>query len=114
MRGLGWPILCHIQQDRSTTLKNLPFKSWRHILIAQEAGCEPPLHPPAQIRRVTFLSISQFPWIIEPRYLRLSLLGMACGYNVSLPSHVTRLAPQILCFSPAKLETFKLKDLPSA
>lgn len=55
------------------------FKFMWYLLIRQDSESKYPLHPQRTMQsRLTSSSISQFFWIIEPRYLKLSLLRIAC------------------------------------
>ncbi|OIT01781.1 hypothetical protein A4A49_14550 [Nicotiana attenuata] len=46
MGVFDWPILCPIQHSQSNhCLVELTLKSQRHILITQDTGSKPPLHP---------------------------------------------------------------------
>lgn len=72
---LDWPTLCSTQLSWSNhSYITCLLCCWCHFLITKDFGCEPLFHPPCTNTGVTFSSISPFPWIIDPWYLKISVL----------------------------------------
>lgn len=69
-------------------LIQLIFKPSRLILFTRDTGCEPPFNPLRFNTMCNIIAISPFPWIVDPRYLKLSILGWLL-YQSSLP-HMPR------------------------
>lgn len=66
---LGWSDYHYIK---------LIFKTWWHIFSHKTPYASLHFIHPSNIWCVASLSNSYFPWIIDPKYLKLSLLEMSC------------------------------------
>ncbi|KAG5600659.1 hypothetical protein H5410_032029 [Solanum commersonii] len=98
---LDWPTLRSIQQDEIFLSHKTPEASL-HFIQATPMRC------------VTSSSMSPPPWIIDPRYLKLSFRNDLCGkshFHLCLLHHITEIAPQIFCFGPTQPEPFGLQRL---